>query len=64
MLLNLVEKLRGGEIMDSKTIQDIFFVALYPVWIFITLILAIIIAAYFLPERKSSSKRIEHRVRE
>ena len=49
--------------MDSKTIQDIFFVALYPVWVFITLIIAIFFAAYFLPERKRTLKRIDHRIR-
>lgn len=50
--------------MDSKTVQDILFLGLYPVWVVITLIAAIFVAAYLLPERKRASKKsFEHRVR-
>lgn len=49
--------------MDNKTLQDFLFVGLYPVWVLITLIMAIFMAAFFLPGRKTSSKRVEHRIR-
>jgi hypothetical protein len=50
--------------MDSKAWQDFFFIGLYPLWVLITLIIAVFATAYFLPERKRTSKKsFEQRVR-
>lgn len=49
--------------MDEKTLGAIFIGIIYPVMVVVGLIGGILIYAYFLPERKSSSRRAEHRIR-
>lgn len=45
--------------MDTKVI----FALIYPIWVVFTAVSAIFVTAYFLPDRKHSAKRVEHRVK-
>lgn len=49
--------------MDDKTLGAILIGIVYPIMVTVGLVVGIFLYAYFLPERKSSSKRFEHRVR-
>lgn len=49
--------------MDDKTFREISFV-LYPVFVFLTVIISILVYTYFLPERGKTSKRsIDYKIR-
>ena len=48
--------------MDDKTLGAILIGVVYPIMVVVGLVGGIFLYAYFLPDRKSSSKRAEHRV--